>query len=284
MLKSVSENKMVHQVSDLTDFILTIDVGNSALKWGCWQKNRLLFTDFSDYDGEELARTLDSVLIECNPPDGIWVACVAGEMIEKQLTAWMQQHWHKAPSYLRTGSECLGVINAYAKPSEHGVDRWAALIGARELYQVPVCVIDVGTAVTVDLMDSDGRHQGGRIMPGLAMMRESLLKQTAGVNKVDGDSAEFAINTADAVTSGTLRMLGAGLNEVSTAAKKVLGNDMKTIITGGSAEQMLSLLDMSEIHLEPDLIMHGLYQAARHSSVELANNRRLAKKSPEDEM
>lgn len=249
----------------LTIGALTIDIGNSALKWGEWQQGQLVVANFCDYQSGDLGEVLEAQLAALDRSENIWVACVAGAAVENELIDWLHQNWKVVPHFLRTTAELAGVTNIYADPSEHGVDRWAALLGAKRLYQAPVCVIDAGTAVTVDLMDAQGMHRGGRIMPGLDMMRHSLLQQTAGISQVEGDSPGFAINTADAVTSGTLHMLSAGLDEVSVSAKKHLGDDMKTIITGGSAEQMLPLLNISELHHEPNLILHGLYLASSQS-------------------
>ncbi len=263
MLKSVSEHKPGNNAVALAADLLTIDVGNSSLTWGAWQQGRLMLADFSDYEKGGLESVLDTTLAGLDRMDDIWVACVAGELVEAGLRLWFERRWQASLHFLRTSQVMAGVVNGYEDPSMHGVDRWAALLGARHLYRQPVCVIDVGTAVTVDLMDAQGVHQGGRIMPGLAMMHRALRQQTAGISEVEGECPDFAINTADAVTSGTLHMLSAGLDEVSSAARKYLGVNMKTIITGGLAEKMLPQLNIPELHHEPYLILQGLYLASQ---------------------
>ena len=120
----------------------------------------------------------------------------------------------------------------------------------------------IDPAGRLELMDEDGIHRGGRIMPGLDMMRTSLLEHTEEINDIDGECPGFAINTADAVSSGTLHMLLAGLVEVCESARQRLGDDMEIIITGGMAETMLPLLDQPEIHHEPHLVLHGLFYAS----------------------
>jgi type III pantothenate kinase len=101
-------------------------------------------------------------------------------------------------------------------------------------------------------------------MPGLDMMRNSLLQNTAGIKLVVGDCPGFAINTADAVTSGVVHMLQAGLLEVCESAKNRLGDEMRVILTGGMAEKMLPLLDQVKgIHHEPHLVLYGLYYASQ---------------------
>jgi len=163
---------------------------------------------------------------------------------------------------MRTTASCCGVVNAYADPSQYGVDRWAALIGSRSLVHDPVCIIDCGTAVTVDLMDAAGRHLGGRIMPGLEMMQQALLQRTAGIHRIAGKVEDFACNTADAVSSGTLHMLHAGLIEAITAARRRLGDSMKTLITGGAAQLLVSLEGMPLMRFEPHLVLKGIHTMA----------------------
>ena len=243
--------------------MLTIDIGNSGIKWGIWQEDQLVLAEDGLYEKASINAALDKIFSGAPRQDKVWVSCVAGPDIEQALTEWLQQEWSIVPYFLRTSAVLGGVQNMYLEPSEHGVDRWAALLGAKKLFDDPVCIIDVGTAVTVDLMDESGVHRGGRIMPGLDMMRKSLMQNTAGVKEVDGGCPGFAITTADAVTSGTLHMLQAGLLEVCASAKKRLGENMRIIITGGMAEKMLPLLELPEIRHEPHLVLHGLFFASQ---------------------
>ncbi|MCK5001763.1 MAG: type III pantothenate kinase [Gammaproteobacteria bacterium] len=243
--------------------MLTIDIGNSGVKWGIWQEDQLILADDGRYEKESLHATFDEIFSGAPRQDTVWVSCVAGHDVEQALIDWTNKEWSIEPIFLRTASEFGGVSNIYPLPEEHGADRWAALLGAKKLYDVPVCILDVGTAVTVDLMDVGGVHRGGRIMPGLDMMRNSLLQNTAGVQEVEGDCPGFAINTADAVTSGTVHMLQAGLLEVCESAKERLGDEMRVILTGGTAEKMLPLLEQIEgILHEPHLVLYGLYYAS----------------------
>lgn len=243
--------------------MLTIDIGNSGVKWGIWQEGLLILAEDGYYEKESLHGMFDEIFSGAPKQDAVWISCVAGPDVEQAVSEWIGKKWSIEPVFLRTTSELGGVFNMYPDPEEHGADRWAALLGAKKLYATATCIIDVGTAVTVDLMDAGGVHRGGRIMPGLDMMRNSLLQNTAGVQSIDGDCPGFAINTADAVTSGTLHMLQAGLLEVCESAKERLGGDMRVVLTGGMAEKMLPLLGRAEnVHLEPHLVLYGLYYAS----------------------
>lgn len=242
--------------------MLTIDIGNSHIKWAVWRAACISQTGCIKYSKQQ-AETAFEIWKELQPEKRVIVACVAGESIENALKDWMQLHWSVKPGFLRTIAKLNGVTNAYTDPSQHGVDRWAALLGAHSLYDDPVCIIDAGTAITVDLMDAEGRHQGGRILPGLSMMREALLKGTDGIHQTEGKLTAFANNTADAVSSGTLHMLQAALIEICSSARQCLGNNVKIIITGGMSEQLMSLPCLPEMLHEPDLVLKGLHAVAQ---------------------
>ena len=70
------------------------------------------------------------------------------------------------------------MTSGYRDPERLGVDRWLALIAARERSKQPTVIVDAGSACTIDLLDSEGRHLGGYILPGLTAMGEALVRGT----------------------------------------------------------------------------------------------------------
>ncbi len=248
--------------------MLTIDIGNTSIKWAVWNEAHIVQTGSREYS-KQRPDAVFAMWNDMQPEKRVMVSCVAGRPVEQALRDWMRLHWSIVPEFLRSTAKRGDVINAYTDPSQYGVDRWAALLGAHMHYDDPVCIIDAGTAITVDLLDAAGVHHGGRILPGLQMMRDALLKGTAGIHQADGEPSAFANNTADAVSSGTLHMLQAALIEICSSAGQYLGNNMKIIITGGMSEQIMSLPGMPGMLHEPDLVMKGLYAAAE---IPLAGN------------
>ena len=242
--------------------MLTIDVGNTHIKWALWRDDRIDGSGSFSYSKQNPAEAFEA-LETLDPQGRIIVACVGGLGVERALESWAQGRWSVRPEFLRSTARLAGVTSAYADPAQLGVDRWAAMLGARSRYRGPLCIIDAGTAVTVDLLDAGGRHQGGRILPGLRMMRDALIRGAAGIGEADGTAVAFADNTADAVSSGTLHMLQAALLEICKSARRRLGDDMKIIITGGLSAQILSLPGMPVMQHEPDLVLAGLYAAAQ---------------------
>jgi type III pantothenate kinase len=242
--------------------MLTIDIGNSRIKYGLWQQKHLSATGSVAYRSDTVDEALERLLSGVAKTRAVYIACVGGAVVERRCADWFGLTMQIEPVFMRTTASCCGVINAYADPSQHGVDRWAALIGARSLLRAPVCIIDCGTAITVDLMDAAGRHLGGRILPGLEMMQQALLKRTSGIRQIAGNVEDFASNTADAVSSGTVHMLHAALLEVTAAARQRLGESMKTLITGGAAQLLLSLEGLPAMQLEPHLVLTGIHTMA----------------------
>lgn len=242
--------------------MLTIDIGNSCIKYGLWQQRNLIATGSVAYHSDTVAEALERLLTGVDRPTAIYIACVGGAEVERDCADWFRLSMQTDPVFMRTTASCCGVVNAYADPAQHGVDRWAALIGARSLLHDPVCIIDCGTAITVDLMDASGRHLGGRIMPGLEMMQQALLRRTSGIRQIAGNVEDFASNTADAVSSGTLHMLHAALLEVITAARRRLGDTMKTLITGGAGQLLVSLEGLPLMRFEPHLVLKGIHTMA----------------------
>lgn len=237
--------------------MLTIDIGNTSIKWALWDGEVIIRSGSFAYSKHQLRQAFHT-WNDLHFEGRVMVACVAGEAVETALKDWMQLHWSRTPIVLRSNARFGDVVNAYSDPAQYGVDRWAALLGARALTRQPACIIDAGTAITVDLIDAAGRHKGGLIMPGLKMMRESLQRGTAGIDQTKGNIRAFADNTADAVSSGTLHMLRAAILDVCASAADVLGNDMKIIITGGMSESIVSLPGMPDMQVEPNLVLIGL--------------------------
>jgi hypothetical protein len=109
---------------------------------------------------------------------GIVVARVGPQSVLDALAKIARARWRCKPSTIATSAQAHGVRIAYSDPARLGVDRFLALIGAHALHAGPKLIVDAGTAVTYDLLLADGSHLGGLILPGIALMRDSVLAGT----------------------------------------------------------------------------------------------------------
>ncbi|HET7568972.1 MAG TPA: type III pantothenate kinase [Gammaproteobacteria bacterium] len=235
---------------------LLIDIGNSRIKWA--------FADGATLGETQVAPTrpfpdgFAAIGAMSETPVRIICANVAGAEAAEAVTAWADERYSLAPILLRAEGHAFGIRNAYGEPDRLGADRWAALIGARRRSDKAVCVVDCGTAITVDLLDDDGRHRGGLIGPGVATMRRALYGTTAGIaDEGEGAVAPLAADTRSAVTAGTLYMAAAFIDRARAETEATLARDVPCLLTGGDAPILAPLL-RGRYEMAPDLVLEGL--------------------------
>lgn len=192
--------------------------------------------------------------------DTAWVASVASPALTATVMELLHARFARV-EVARTLPACAGVTIAYARPEKFGVDRFLALLAAADA-QRPVLVVGVGTALTIDLMDADGRHLGGRIGASPTVMREALHARAAQLPASGGDYAEFANDTADALASGCDGAAVALVERSLRHGADLLGTAPTLVMHGGGAVPLLPLL--LEAEHRPALVLDGLARWAVH--------------------
>ena len=161
-----------------------------------------------------------------------------------------------------TPAAALGeVTNGYDDFRRLGLDRWLAVVGAYHLCRAPCIVIDLGTAVTIDLVAEGGRHLGGYITPGMALLTEQLRTHTRRI-LYDAKEARVALSdaspgrsTSEAVERGCLKMLCRYIEAQIADAAQYLGEGAEIYVTGGDASLFA---EKHQVQSVPDLVFHGL--------------------------
>lgn len=235
--------------------ILCLDAGNSRLKWGLHDGRNWLDQGALDHaDLSELAARLPL------PPKRMIACNVAGVAVAQSIEA-LAQKLAVPLTWLASSSEACGIRNGYARPTQLGADRWAALIGARALHAGPLVVVMAGTATTIDLLDADQRFLGGLILPGLRLMRAALARDTANLPFANGRYSEAPDNTDDAIVSGSLHATLGAIERMRAALDGV----PTVMLSGGAAGDLLALVSQPVRHIE-NLVLEGLLQAAGEMS------------------
>jgi type III pantothenate kinase len=232
---------------------LLIDMGNSRLKWG-GAKGGQIITGQSLVNALINRQELIELWQDISRPRRIVVSCVSANQLLELVQSVALELWPDADIVLvKSQAQAFGVVNAYQQPGKLGVDRWLSLVAVWQQYQSPACIVDCGTAITVDLIDADGRHQGGLISPGLTLMKKSLGQGTEALPFSETSHVfGLASCTEAAIYSGTL-MAAIGLIEQVLTKQP----NMQLILTGGDAELIADQLDIASI-VEPDLVLRGL--------------------------
>ncbi|MCC7464210.1 MAG: type III pantothenate kinase [Gammaproteobacteria bacterium] len=251
-----------HEIDTKTRLFL--DVGNSRLKWARIRGRRLLAAGaFSYAPVQRFASGLRRLRREARACDGTFVSSVAGRRIDRAIRDALGRSGRARPRFVRVARRAGGVVNAYAEPWRLGVDRWVALIGARSRYpDRALCIVSVGTALTLDLLDAGGRHCGGAIAPGPDLMVRSLLEGTAGIRRRARGGARagrslYARSTRAAIEAGARHAGAALIERALDEGSRRLGRRPLLLLAGGGAAALAPLLHVPW-RRDDQLVMRGL--------------------------
>ena len=232
---------------------LQLDVGNSCAKWRLVEHGQVLARGrYIEGESESLA-----ALLGCTDlPARILISSVADEASERQLTELLMAQWGVQPEFSRTTARSGDLQNSYDDPSRMGVDRWLAMLGARHRSSKRLCVVDAGSALTIDLVAANGQHEGGYIIPGPTLMERALLLDTDRVRFAE--EVEYGlspgVSTAEAVRHG---IAVAQVGSLLVVLNQCAAEQPELIFCGGAGEMLMQLLDRGGIFC-PDLVFEGL--------------------------
>jgi len=233
---------------------LLIDLGNSRLKWA-WADNKNLSPGPAIPNHSLGIAQLTAAWHTPDQPKRVGVACVGNPRNLTLVKQAVSSLWPGRPVIeYQSKDHDFGVTNAYQQPENLGVDRWLALIAAHQLYRENACIVDCGTAITVDLLAKNGMHRGGHICPGLRMMKQALFKHTQ--NLPLGDEAfplTAATSTAAAIYAGTLNAALGLIAQVMAQQPPAT----RLILTGGDAELLAGHMQPKPL-INADLVLYGL--------------------------
>ncbi|NOX09026.1 MAG: type III pantothenate kinase [Gammaproteobacteria bacterium] len=241
--------------------ILLVDIGNSRMKWA-WLVDGVV-QDSQAVDCEDLtpAKLANKAWEKLEGiPERVMIASVAAAKLNKGIVAWMSRHWKVKADMVKSQAEFSGVQNAYLEPALLGVDRWSTLLAARSITGGAACIIDCGSAITIDVLSACGEHLGGLIAPGLTTMTRCLVDKTeaiAAMKESSGEVSLLARDTYAAVHVGSLYAVVALIDRVISDLRLELRGGFRIFITGGEAKKLMPLLD-DRSTFEPDLVLKGL--------------------------
>lgn len=197
-----------------------------------------------------------------NGPRRVRVASVRSQEWLGELEQRMREAWQVGIEVARSTRQAAGVTSAYRDAGMLGVDRWLAMLAARKRCTGLCVVIDCGTALTLDILEEDGRHRGGYIVPGLALQWRALEGtariRLSGEAMVPGADPAPGLSTDEAVRHGSISMVGGWL--VNDAAVRQAGSGQGLFMAGGDADLLTPVLQRAGLNVrrEPDLVLDGL--------------------------
>jgi type III pantothenate kinase len=243
---------------------LLIDIGNTKTKWMLRDdesiyKQGTFFTEDIDQDHFEFDEKIKKILI----------SNVAG--FEKEAILKIKLKNFSCPiEFIKPDKKYKYLLNGYQEPATLGADRWLSALSVSHDIKKPAVIVSVGTAVTIDYVSYDqknNRHtfEGGVILPGLHLTKNTLSNDTADLKNGEGVFQMPPIDTANAIQSGfILSVLGNTKSFFELASNQL--KDVVIILSGGDAELIHQHMDedlKKYVSIKKDLVLEGLFIFAK---------------------
>lgn len=229
--------------------LLTIDQGNSSAKIALWEGPELI--DEETFQRRLRRHDLEDVVGRFSPRKALCCSVTGngGKIVE-----WLSSRGVEAREL--SSQVPLPLVIDYLTPSTLGPDRIAAAVGAWSHFPGEnSLVVDMGTAVTYDVVTADGHYAGGNIAPGVGMRLRALRSFTARLPEVNGygDTPEFGHDTMTAMRAGAVRGVAGEINYY----RSLLPQGTRVVLTGGWSQRVGSFLDFP-VTIDPCLVTKGL--------------------------
>jgi type III pantothenate kinase len=245
---------------------LLVDIGNTRIKWARLVRGRVGRQRAAAHAGWATRDFKRALATSLRGVEAVHVVSVAGARVDRAFARAVVAGCGLTPRFVASTRRAGGVVNGYREVWRLGADRWIAAIGGHAFAgrrRRAVCVIDVGTAMTIDLVDADGRHRGGAIVPGPALMVSSLLRGTGGIRRRAGAGAArgaaslFARSTREALETGARHAVAALIDRAHAEARAETGRAPLMLLTGGAAAEVAASLRVPHTVID-DLVLRGL--------------------------
>jgi len=245
--------------------LLTIDIGNTNLTIGLYEKDALLWhwrlaTDpnrMPDEYGLQLLGLLQHAGKGADALEGVILASVVPPLTGRVVLA-CEQYLRQSPLLVDAGIK-TGIRIRYEDPRAVGADRVCDAVAVMHAYGGPACIIDFGTATTFNALTQEGDYLGGAITAGVNLAAEALFSRAAKLPRIDLQRPPSVIgrNTTHAMQSGLLFGYVSMVEGMVSRFRTELGQEMKVIATGGLAEGIARETSVIT-HIDPWLTLNGL--------------------------
>ena len=242
---------------------LLIDIGNTKTKW-MLRDNKSIYkhdsflTEDIDQDHFELDEKIRKIVI----------SNVAG--FEKEAILKIKLKNFSCPiEFIKPHKKLNYLINNYQDATKLGTDRWLSALSVSDDIKKTAVIVSVGTAVTIDYLSYDEKKsqhtfEGGVILPGLHLTKNTLSNHTADLKNSEGVFQMPPINTGNAIQSGfILSILGNMKYFFELASSKF--KDVTIILSGGDTELIYQHMDeglKKYVLIKKDLVLEGLFVLA----------------------
>ena len=237
---------------------LLIDIGNTTTSAGLWKNGKLSMVNNSN--NNKLFLTLKKYLKK--EIDKILFTSVIGAKENKVIIDKLKKIYKCRAKQIKSSSALLDVFNGYVQPQKLGDDRWVTIVASSLLYRKPLMIVDCGTAISIDMVNSKGIHLGGYILGGFDGYSKSFKNAYHLKNikiKEDPRSQKkcFPKKTEDAITEGYLLMVISAIESTYNQIKKNQKVFPELLISGGYGKIISTKLSIKNKY-EPNLVLKSI--------------------------
>ena len=211
---------------------ILVDIGNTNTKW--------------KFDGNYFTLPTENFEFEKLPESSkVWVSNVS--KIPFEISA-------NSVTFVNAQDKYKTLINAYSNPKSLGCDRWLGMIASYEmLKEKSFVLVDIGTAITIDIVNKSGVHLGGLIFPGVDKLRQTFDNFPVSSS---GFINSLGRSTQEAWSNGTLSLVVNTINQKIKEIKNEIPN-ISVFITGGGYLGLQSFLDFDHVY-HKNIVLDGL--------------------------
>lgn len=251
--------------------LLAIDVGNTNTVFGIYRGKELVGSfrlsttaqRTSDELGMQIHMYYSFLGLHTRDTDAVIIASVVPPVMYTMINA-IRKYIGVQPLIVNKDID-TGLVNKYDNPKEVGVDRLVNAVSAVRRYGAPLIIIDIGTAMTFDVIDKEGAYLGGAIFPGIKVAMEALFQKASKLPRVDIVRPDKAIgtNTVMSMQSGAVRGYAGAIQGIVGEMQEEMGCKCNVVATGGMGRMMAQYCDIIT-HVDANLTLEGLlmiYQA-----------------------
>ena len=245
--------------------LLAVDIGNTNITFGVWDKARLLHTFRASSVGtrtsDEYAILIQQMLAARGVVDGriegAIIASVVPSLTESLVSA-IRVAYAREPLIVGPGLK-TGMPILYENPREIGADRIVNSVAAFDRLRQSVIVVDFGTATTFDCISDAGEYLGGVIVPGVLVSLDGLFARAAKLSHVDLVEPPRVLgrNTAHALQSGVVFGYASLVDGLVRRLRAEMGSECRALATGGLAPLVTRHAETIE-SVDLDLTLQGL--------------------------
>ena len=238
--------------------LLVIDVGNTNIVLGVYEGYSLIcdfrLNTIKNKTSDEYAMSITEILhandIKKSEIEDVIVASVVPDVMHSIENA-IKKYFNLKPIIIDDNCD-LGIKINHDNPKTIGADRIVNSVAGIKKYGVPLIIIDIGTAITFDVIDENSVYQGGAIIPGIGISSEALFLKTAKVAKNTMDNIRVGM------VIGYIGLIEKLIDEI-VKEMKFDSSKLKVVATGGYSSLISKDINKIDI-IDKKLTLDGMLE------------------------